>query len=45
MSDPQLELYYRKPGSDEYVKINESLDEIFNRLVELEEIVSKLEHN
>ncbi len=36
MSEP-FELYYRKPDSDEYIKINEALDEIFNRLSELEE--------
>ena len=34
----QLELWYKRPGSDEYEKINEILDSIFNKLEDLEEI-------
>jgi hypothetical protein len=37
MTDTPFELYYRKPGSEEYVKINVALDELFNRLDKLEE--------
>lgn len=37
MTDRPFELWYKKPGSDEYVKINIALDEIFDRLDKLEE--------
>lgn len=37
MTDRPFELFYRKPGSEEYVKINVALDELFNRLDKLEE--------
>ena len=36
--DEAVELYYRRPGSDEYEKITDALDDIFNRLAELEYI-------
>ena len=37
MTDRPFELYYKKPGTEEYIKINVALDEIFNRLDRLEE--------
>lgn len=37
MPDTPFELYYKKPGTEEYIKINVALDEIFNRLDRLEE--------
>ena len=37
MADTPFELWYKKPGTEEYIKINVALDELFNRLDKLEE--------
>lgn len=36
MAEPEFILMYRRPGSDEYEKITDALDDLFNRLSELE---------
>jgi hypothetical protein len=36
MDDRPFELWYKKPGTEEYIKIDVALDEIFNRLSALE---------
>ena len=33
---PEFILMYRRPGSDEYEKITDALDYLFNKLTELE---------
>ncbi len=36
MAEPEFILMYRRPGSDTHEKITDALDDLFNRLSELE---------
>ena len=37
--DKPPKFYYRPPGRDEYLNIADALDELFNRLYKLEELL------
>jgi len=43
MSEPPVELMYRRPGSDEHENITKVLDDILTRLKEIEEELASMD--